>query len=170
MREGALGIRLRKRIWKIAIGGFVIFHMVISARDIESIAAVLGMPSEPAQNSWFWNMKNAETKAVLALTVSVGVDVGGGEPTTIVSAQTYQGYIELHDVTGFLLIEPDEVMFITKRDEVFSCLVVGASCTCSQFSNVRTSLLKADLTEVDPVALMSAMQLQLAESLIEALP
>lgn len=96
--------------------------------------------------------------------------MGTGEPATIVAAQTYQGYLELHDVTGYLVIEPDEVMFITKREDSFSCLVVGASCTCSVFSNVRTSLLKADLASIDPVALMAAMQLQLAETLIETLP
>lgn len=144
--------------------------MLISARDIETISAVLGKPEESTTNSWFWNIRNTETKAVLALTVSDGVDVGNGEPSMIVAAQTYQGYIELHDVTGFCVIDPDEVMFITKREESFSCLVVGASCTCSQFSNIRTSLLKAELTEIDPAALMAAMQLQLAESLIETLP
>ncbi|MDZ4744415.1 MAG: hypothetical protein SGJ05_00255 [bacterium] len=144
--------------------------MVISTNDIETISSVLGKPESQAPNCWFWNIRNVDTKAVLALTISSGVDVGGGEPATIVAAQTHQGYIELHDVTGFLFIEPDEVMFITKSDETFSCLVVGASCTCSQFANVRVALLKADLTEIDPVALMAAMQLQLAESLLETLP
>ena len=144
--------------------------MLITANDIEIITGVLGKTESADTNCWFWNIRNAESKAVLALTVSAGVDLGGGANTTIVAAQTQQGYIELHDVTGYLVIEPDEVMFITKSDETFSCLVVGASCTCSQFANVRTNLLKGDLTEVDPSALMAAMQLQLAESLLETLP
>jgi hypothetical protein len=105
---------------------------------------------------------------VLAVTVSTGVDLGDG-PTTIVSAQTHQGYVELHDVTGLLPIEPDEVMFIAKRDDRFSSLVVGASGTCSQFANIRPSLLRADLNDLNPAALMAALQLSLAENIIETL-
>lgn len=144
--------------------------MLISAPDIEVISGILGKTESSDSSCWFWNLRNTNSKAVLAINISTGVDLGNGSTTTIVSAQTQQGYIELHDVTGFLVIEPDEVMFITKSDETFSCLVVGALCTCSQFANVRTSLLKGDLTEIDPAALLAAMQLQLAESLLETLP
>ena len=80
-----------------------------------------------------------------------------------------QGYVELHDVTGLLPIEPDEVMFIAKRDDRFSSLVVGASGTCSQFANIRPSILRADLNDLDPAALMAALQLSLAENIIETL-
>jgi hypothetical protein len=88
----------------------------------------------------------------------------------VVSAQTPQGYLELHDVTAYLCIEPDEVMFIAKREDRFSSLVVGQAGTCSLFSNIDPSIIKADLTEIDPTLLMAAMQLSLAEMLLESLP
>jgi hypothetical protein len=66
-------------------------------------------------------------------------------------------------------MEPDEVMFIVKHNERFDSMVVGKSGTCSQFGNIRASLLRADLTTLDPSLLMAAMQLSLAEGLLETL-
>jgi hypothetical protein len=140
----------------------------LTQKDIDVIAAVLGAPTPAGDGSWFWNIHDAATHRVLALTVNTDVDLGEGHKGVLVSAQTHQGYLELHDVTNYLCIEPDEVMFLSKRDDSFSSLVVGRSCTCSLFSNIRASVLRADLTELDPSVLMAAMQLSLAESLLES--
>lgn len=143
---------------------------MLTQHDIVTIGGVLGTAEQLGEQTWFWNIRDAATGRVLALTISLGVDLGTGTTNgTLVSAQTHQGYLELHDVTAFLCIEPDEVMFITKRDDAFSSLVVGTSCTCSLYANIRASLLKQDLTEVDPSVLMAAMQLSLADSLLESL-
>lgn len=142
---------------------------MLTQQDIVTITGILGTAEELGGNTWFWNIRDAATGRVLALSVSLDVDLGGDTKGTLVSAQTQQGYLELHDVTAFLCIEPDEVMFITKRDEAFSSLVVGSSCTCSLYSNIRSTLLKQDLTELDPSVLMAAMQLSLADSLLESL-
>jgi hypothetical protein len=141
--------------------------MTLTPQDISAIEAVLGSAQALDHNSWFWNLRDASGR-VLALTLSM-VDNGTPAPSLVVSAQTHQGYLELHDVTAYLCIEPDEVMFIAKQADRFSSLVVGKTSTCSQFSNIRASLMKADLTELDPTLLMAAMQLSLAESLLETL-
>ncbi len=146
---------------------FVFWGMTLTAQDIGIIENVLGPSQALDANSWFWNLRDASGR-VLALTVSI-VEIGTESPTVVASAQTHQGYIELHDVTAYLCIEPDEVMFIAKQADRFTSLVVGKTCTCSQFSNIRASLIKADLTELDPTLLMAAMQLSLAESLLETL-
>lgn len=143
--------------------------MSIVSQDITVMAGVLGATEQVDATSWFWNIRDAATGRVLALTVSIDVDLGGGQRGTLVSAQTQQGYLELHGVHAYLCIEPDEVMFIARRDEGFSSLVVGKSCTCSLFANIRASLVRSDLTELDPNVLMAAMQLSLAESLLETL-
>ena len=142
--------------------------MTISQTDIDSCVSVLGPPQSSDASSWFWSLRDGSSDRVLAVSLSTNVDLGDG-PTTIVSAQTPQGYVELHDVTGLLCIEPDEVMFIAKRDDRFSSLVVGKTGTCSQFANIRPALLRADFSELHPAALMAVLQLSLAENTIDAL-
>ena len=142
--------------------------MQLSPQDIAAITDVLGTPVESADRAHFWNLRDASTNRVLALTIST-VPVEGGEGMVVVSAQTHQGYVELHDITGYLCIEPDEVMFVAKQGDRFSSLVVGRTCTCSQFGNVQASLIKGDFAELDPALLMAAMQSSLAESLLETL-
>ena len=139
--------------------------MTLTPQDIEAIEGVLGASERPDDRTWFWNLRDEATNRVLALTISVA-DLGDEQPSTVVSAQTYQGYVELHDVTAYLCIEPDEVMFIAKQGDRFSSLVVGKTSTCSQFGNIRASLIGKDLTELDPALLMAAMQLSLAESIV----
>ena len=152
---------------------FVFCGMTLTKQDIDNIAEVLGKPEQPDNKSWFWNLREEKHGRVLALTVS-HVELGekgtggqGEEVSLVASAQTHQGYVELHDITGYLTIEPDEIMFVAKQGDRFSSLVVGKSCTCSQFGNIQASLLKGDLTELDPALLMAAMQSSLAETLLE---
>lgn len=136
--------------------------MTFSAAHIAAIATVIGPPAESTDTSWFWNIQNKEQNRAMA--VSVNTVHGQAPSQTIISVQTHQGYVELHAVTGFVLIEPDEVMFIAKHADRFSGMVIGRSCTCSQFANVDSSLLRADFSELDPSLLMAAMQMSLAES------
>ena len=159
---------------------FVFCDMTLTQQDIDNIAEVLGKPEQPDDKSWFWNLREEKHGRVLALTVT-HVPLGGqGDKGTggqgqegdqefavVASAQTHQGYVELHDITGYLIIEPDEIMFVAKQGDRFSSLVVGKSCTCSQFGNIQASLLQGDLAELDPALLMAAMQSSLAESLVE---
>ena len=70
--------------------------MTITQTDIDACSKVLGQPQSSDASSWFWNLRDAASGRVLAVTVTTGVDLGDG-PTTIVSAQTHQGYVELHD-------------------------------------------------------------------------
>ena len=144
--------------------------MIVTDNDLTAMAAVLGEPERLDDKTLMWNLRDTASGRVLAVTITSGVQMEGGEVSTVVAAQTHQGYLELHDVTAYLCIEPDEVMFIAKRDDRFSSLVVGRTCTCSQFANIRPSLIRADLTTIDPTLLMAAMQLSLAESLLESLP
>jgi hypothetical protein len=145
---------------------FVFCDMQLSPQDIAAITDMLGAPSETSEASTFWNIRDEKTGRILALTISQ-IAVEGSDGMLVVSAQTHQGYVELHDITAYLCIEPDEVMFVAKQGDRFSSLVVGKTCTCSQFGNVQASLIKGDLTELDPALLMAAMQSSLAESLLE---
>lgn len=135
--------------------------MTFTPNDIEAIAAVLGTPETPDDHTWFWNLKDEKSGRVMAFTLTLVEE--GDMVCGVVSAQTHQGYVELHDVSGHLCIEPDEVMFVAKTGDRFASLVIGNSCTCSQFANIPSSLISKDLMDLDPTYLMAAMQLSLAE-------
>ncbi|MBI2793833.1 MAG: hypothetical protein HYX66_04185 [Ignavibacteria bacterium] len=153
--------------------------MIVTDNDVKVISSVLGDATHTDGRTLLWTIRDSQANITLAITLTWGIELSDGDGAssapsdrsfTVVSAQTSQGYLELHDVTAYLCIEPDEVMFIAKRDDRFSSLVVGQSGTCSQFSNINPSIIKADLTAIDPTLLMAAMQLSLAEMLLESLP
>lgn len=139
--------------------------MELTPTDLSAIEGVLGPATRPDDRTWLWQLHNAEQQRMLALTLSV-VIAPGGATSLMMSVQTLQGYSELHAITSYLCIEPDEVMFIAKHGDRFNSMVVGTSCTCSQFSNITVDLAGVDLTTLDTALLMAAVQLSLAESVV----
>jgi hypothetical protein len=168
------GIRLWAIVFRIfrSISALNLRSMAFSltGQDVETLSGLLGPAAESGPSSWFWNIRHEASGRVLALTISDNVALGSGATGIVVSAQTHQGYVELHDVVAMLPVEPDEVMFIARGESTFSSLVVGRTCTCSLFANIRADVVRADFSELDPVVLMAAAQLSLAESLLESSP
>lgn len=82
---------------------------------------------------------------------------------SMVSAQTTYGYFELHDISGVIPVEPDEVIFFAEGGEKISGMIVSSVGACSLFSNVSRSNITADPTSLDPADILSAMQLGLIE-------
>jgi hypothetical protein len=58
-------------------------------------------------------------------------------------------------------------MFVAQSGTAVSSIVVGKTCTCSMYANVRVGILKQQITELDPAVMLAAMQMSLAESLLE---
>lgn len=139
-----------------------------SAEDIRSMSAILGVEAHETDGEFLFTLSNPNTRQSLTLNVSNHVDVGDGSQAALVIAQTQHGYFELHSCTGFMVFEPDELIFVSENGDLISGLIVGKQCTCSMFTNVRRGNLSADFTELDPRLLMSAMQLSVAESLLAA--
>lgn len=139
--------------------------MTFEKENIDEISKVFG--SEPAisEKSFAWKLKNEETRQSLVLNLHNEVDFGGAK-APLVSVQTHHGYYELHNPKAFFTFEPDEVIFIAFDKEKASCIIVGKNCACSVFSNVSRGLMGADFTKLDPPALLAAMQLSLAETLL----
>lgn len=102
----------------------------------------------------------------MAVTVYIDIEVGG-KSMSLVAVQSVHGYFELHNWTEFVVVEPDEVIFLSSDSENISSLVVSSHCSCSVYSNVSKQILTQDLTTLDPAVLLSAMQLSLVESLIQ---
>ena len=134
--------------------------------DIKQISRLLGSKPTESESMWIWHMKNDETRQQQTVTLYNSVQLGKHKKGSLVIVQTKHGYFELHDCSGFVLFEPDEVIFISATSHKLSSLVIGRECTCSMFSPIRREILSADFSALDPAILMSAMQLSLTESIL----
>ncbi len=139
--------------------------MVVTPADITALEAILGAAQHPDERTWYWHLTTSDTPSrTLALTLC-STTLPDGSPSLLASVQTAVGYIELHGVSHYLCMEPDEVMFLARQGNDVSSMVIGRSCTCSQFANVHRDLLGTDLVQLDPALLMAAVQIALADSL-----
>ena len=134
--------------------------------DIEHLSKILGGVAQEQEGILFWQLSNKQNGQALVLTIYNNVRLGREAEGALISVQTHQGYYELHSCTGFFIVEPDEVIFVSASEHFLSSLVVGSRCTVSSFANIRREILSADFSELDPAVLMSAMQLSLAESIL----
>ncbi len=136
--------------------------------DIDAISNILGMPYQKMDSSWAWKLINSETKQTLVFSIFNDVNLSDEHNAiSIISVQNNQGYFELHNCTDYLLFEPDEVIFINANTNNISSLTIGKAATVSMFSNINRELLKKDLTELEAPLLLSAMQLSLADTMLD---
>jgi hypothetical protein len=135
--------------------------------DIDKISKTLGAEPKSGAHSWVWNIKNSQTGQKLIISLYDSVDFTGNESGALVSVQSIHGYLELHDISQFIIFEPDEVIFIRSDEQYLSSLVVGREATASLYSNIKRDLLKHDYSELDPSVLLAAMQLAIADSIID---
>ena len=83
------------------------------------------------------------------------------EDQLILSAQTAHGYFEIHNIAGYVVVEPDEVIFFGGEPNSVSGLIVGRQGSCSLFANVERQLLEAEPSKLAPPQMLAAMQLGL---------
>lgn len=136
--------------------------------DVDKISEILESNHKGSNDTWSWTLKNNETNQSVVFTIynRTQLSPANEETGVLVSVQTKHGYFELHGITGYLLFEPDEVIFVRAIDDKVSCLVIGSNSSCSLFSDINKSILKTNITELDPAILLAAMQLSLAESIL----
>jgi hypothetical protein len=133
-------------------------------QDIETISSILGQKPEAFENSWTWNLRNDASDKPMIINLYNSINFDGDKEGSIVSVQTRHGYYELHNLTGFLVFEPDEIIFICSKKKTLSCLIVGKGNTCSFYANIHKKMLHRDPTELDPAVLLASMQLSLIEN------
>lgn len=138
-----------------------------SAQDIEAIARLLEISPTRQDDAWLWQMSNPSTGQAQTVIVHESVDFGNGEIGSLIAVQTGHGYFELHGCTHAMVFEPDEVIFLRVDDVYVSSMVIGKNCTCSMFTPIKRELLRTDPIMLDPAVLMSAMQMSIAESILQ---
>ena len=137
-----------------------------SSDDIRRITETLGGEPQTSGEETSVRITNPASRQSLSVSIHNDVELGRDHRGALVVAQTQHGYFELHDCAGFMIFEPDEVIFISTNGEHISSIVVGRQCTCSMFVNIRREILTTDFTRLDPRVLMSAMQLSLTEEIL----
>ena len=142
-------------------------NYLFSNDDIEKISATLGTDSQMFDRGWSWKLHNPGNNQSLVFTVYKDARISNEITGTLISVQTQHGYFELHNCSGYLLFEPDEVIFVEAGDTKLTCLIIGKECTCSMYANISREILETDFAELDPPVLLSAMQLSITESLFQ---
>ncbi|MFA6569743.1 MAG: hypothetical protein WCT77_00700 [Bacteroidota bacterium] len=134
--------------------------------DIKAISNILECEPQEFESSWSWHIENEKAVQPLFLSVHNNVKLSNQSTGPLISVQTRYGYFELHDCSSYLLFEPDEVIFVQSCNNKVSSMIVGKSGNCSLYSNIDKNNLNTDFSGLDPVVLLSAMQLSLAESVL----
>lgn len=134
--------------------------------DIKRFNEIFGQEPELFGNSWVWSLRNDVFDKPMIISIMNDVEFGEEVFGSMVSVQTRHGYYELHNLTGFLVFEPDEIIFVCSKKKTVSCLIVGRGNTCSFYGNIRKELLLKDFADIDSSVLLSAMQLSIVQNII----
>lgn len=132
--------------------------MEFNRQSVEDIARLLGAKVESGGNESILRIGGVEAGPAIVLSIAFPENGGG-----MLSAQTSYGYFELHSVSRYVGVEPDEVIFVGEEGDRISGLVVGRLGNCSLFANVDRSILSSDFSSLDPSLILAAMQLGLTE-------
>ena len=127
-------------------------HMV----NVDDIARVLSAEPKGERDESVLAIGPEGSAARIFLTL-----FSGESGISMISAQTTYGYFELHDVSGILPVEPDEIIFFSETEERVSGMVISQGGACSLFSNVDRAKLSADPASLAPADILAAMQLGL---------
>jgi hypothetical protein len=131
---------------------------------IDKISSVLGTDPESSGDGWSWTLTDPHNPKPLVCSLYNQVK-SGKSSMTMLSVQTRHGYYEIHNITNYLVFEPDEVFFISSENEKISCLILGKEGSCSLYSNIDKNIINADFEDLDPALLLSAMQLSITENI-----
>ena len=134
--------------------------------DIQNITRIIGTAPMELENSWSWHLKLPDTGQALVFSIYNDISLSKNQKGSLVSVQTQHGYFEMHDCSGYMVFEPDEIIFVRVSIDTASCLTIGKQCTCSLYSNISREMLNTDFTTLEGPVLLSAMQLSLTEDLL----
>jgi len=139
---------------------------IFSDNDFNKISDLLCCEPDVLENCRVWSLRNAEPDKPMIVSLYNNIELSDGNIGSIISVQTRHGYYELHNISGYILFEPDEVIFVSKQDIAVSSLIIGKGNTCSLYSNICKYLLGKDFAELDPAVLLAAMQVSIVEGQI----
>jgi hypothetical protein len=137
----------------------------LTPTELEHIANVIG--GVLTREDRVWTIEQRAPSGALEQLVTIAPQLHTPQGTiTLVAVQSRQGFQQLYGCTHWLVIEPDEVLFVARGADRASCLLVGRQRTCTLYADIPLELLRTPLETLDPLLLLAVMQLSLAEHLL----
>ncbi len=136
----------------------------LTLHDLEQMASVLDGTLIGEDHRWAIEQRSSSGMLEQLITIAPNVPTPTGN-MTLIAVQSRQGFHQLLGCTHWLIIQPDEVVFVARDSQRASCLLVGRQRTCTLYANIPLELLHTPLDTLDPSLLLAVMQLALAEHL-----
>ncbi|MCX7930420.1 MAG: hypothetical protein N2663_06855 [Chlorobi bacterium] len=141
----------------------------LTVRDAERIASVLGGQLVTGDNNWSIEQRNGSGALEQLVTIYPHLQTPDGE-LTLIAVQSRHGFLQLFGCSDYVIVEPDEVLFVARSNERASCLLVGAGRTSTMYADIPLQILRVRIDTLDPALLLAVMQLSLAEHVLLAEP
>lgn len=140
--------------------------MKFNRKDIEKIAAVLGVPAKHRGNNYRFVLENPEDGRKLSLEIYPDIPIGDKQGS-LISVYTHNTHLQLHFCTGFVVSEMlGEVTFVAEHMGRLAGLIIEREAGCSLYANVDASLLSGDFTKLGPEVMLSGIALSLTEHIL----
>jgi hypothetical protein len=135
-------------------------------RDVEALAAVLGVSPEREGNGVRFRVKRGEPARTLVLELYPGIRIGKRRGH-LVSVYTPTAHLQLHFCTGYVVSDMlGEITFVAESNGKVSGLTVEREGGCALYANVDRQILSGDFTTLGPEVMMSGIALSLTESVL----
>ncbi len=141
--------------------------MIFSKKDIDKISSVLATEAKDMGNNFRFSVESKEDE-VRKLSLEIYPDIQiGKEKGNLISVYTLNAHLQLHFCTGYVVSEMlGEVTFVGEHNGRLSGLTIEKEAGCSLYSNVNSSLLSGDFTQLGPEVMLSGIALSLTEGIL----
>lgn len=134
--------------------------------DINTISKVLGVEPNKRVDHYRFVLENTKDKRRLSLEIYPDIPIGEKQGN-LISIYTHNTHIQLHFCTGYVPSESlGEVIFFAENKGRLSGIIVEKEAGCSVYSNVDSSILSGDFTQLAPEVMMSGIALSVTEHLL----
>jgi hypothetical protein len=134
--------------------------------DINTISKVLGVEPNKRVDHYRFVLENTKDKRRLSLEIYPDIPIGDKQGN-LISIYTHNTHIQLHFCTGYVPSESlGEVIFFAENKGRLSGIIVEKEAGCSVYSNVDSSILSGDFTQLAPEVMMSGIALSVTEHLL----
>ena len=141
-------------------------NFVFKNEDIDIISKVLGISPVKRVNHFRFVLENKKENRRLSLEIYPVVPIGDKEEN-LITIYTENSHIQLHSCTGYVPSESlGEVIFFSENRGRVSGVIVEKEAGCSVYSNVDSSILSGDFSQLAPEVTMSGIALSITEHLL----
>ena len=138
-------------------------NKLFTESEIQKIAKVLNCDWKFNTNNYRLTLVDSENDRKLALEIYPDIKIGN-KTGNLISVYTANTHLQMHFCTGFVISEMlHEVTFYNECDNKTSGLIVEREVGCSMYTNVDSSILSGDYTNLGPEVMLGGIALSLTE-------